>query len=43
MNNAVEAMIADDKLNNIYVSIIETDRLYIEIRNESPYIELRYT
>ncbi len=39
MNNAVEAMIADDKLNKLYVSIIETDRLYIEIRNESPYIE----
>ena len=38
MNNAVEALLADKQRKKLYVSVIENDRFYIEVRNESPYI-----
>lgn len=38
MNNAVEALLADEVRKKLYVSVIENDRFYIEVRNESPYI-----
>ena len=38
MNNAVEALLADQERKMLHVTVIENDRLYIEVRNESPYI-----
>lgn len=38
MNNAVEALLADKERKKLHVSVIENDRFYIEVRNESPYI-----
>lgn len=38
MNNAVEALLVDKERRKLHVSVIESDRLYIEVRNESPYI-----
>lgn len=38
MNNAVEALLVDEERRKLHVSVIESDRLYIEVRNESPYI-----
>ncbi len=38
MNNAVEALLADQERKKLHVSVIESDRFYIEVRNESPYI-----
>ncbi|MCM1127155.1 MAG: ATP-binding protein, partial [Lachnospiraceae bacterium] len=41
MNNAVEALLADGERNKLHVSIIESDRFWIEVRNESPYISYK--
>lgn len=38
MNNAVEALLADGERKRLHVSVIENDRFYIEVRNESAYI-----
>lgn len=38
MNNAVEALFADEERKKLHVSVIENDHFYIEVRNESPYI-----
>lgn len=38
MNNAVEALLADEERKKMHVSVIENDCLYIEVRNESAYI-----
>lgn len=38
INNAVEALENDSERNGLYVEIIETDKLVIEVRNESQYI-----
>lgn len=38
MNNAVEALLADRERKRLHVSVIENDRFYIEVRNESVYI-----
>lgn len=38
MNNAVEALLVDEERKKLHVSVIENDRFYIEVRNESPYI-----
>lgn len=38
MNNAVEALLADHERKKLHVSVIENERFYIEVRNESPYI-----
>lgn len=38
MNNAVEALLADGERKRLHVSVIENDRFYLEVRNESPYI-----
>lgn len=38
MNNAVEALLADQEKKKLHVSVIENDRFFIEVRNESPYI-----
>lgn len=38
MNNAVEALLADKERKKLHVSVIENDRFYIEVRNESSYI-----
>lgn len=38
MNNAVEALLADEERKKLHVSVIESDHFYIEVRNESPYI-----
>lgn len=38
MNNAVEALLADEERKKLHVSVIESDSFYIEVRNESPYI-----
>lgn len=38
MNNAVEALLADTERRKLYVSVIENDGFYLEVRNESPYI-----
>lgn len=41
MNNAVEALLADEERNKLHVSVIEGDRFYIEVRNQSPYISYK--
>lgn len=41
MNNAVEALLADGERKKLHVSVIENDRFYIEVRNESPYIPFK--
>lgn len=38
MNNAVEALLADGERRKLHVSVIENDRFYLEVRNESAYI-----
>jgi len=38
INNAVEALSADEERNKLYVSVIGGDSLTIEVRNESPHI-----
>lgn len=38
INNAVEALEHDEKRNKLYVEVMGTDRFFIEVRNESPYI-----
>ncbi len=38
INNAVEALSADEERNKLYVSVIGGDGLTIEVRNESPHI-----
>lgn len=38
MNNAVEALLANEKRKKLHVSVIENGDLHIEVRNESPYI-----
>ena len=38
MNNAVEALLANQERKKLHVCVIENDRFYIEVRNESPYI-----
>lgn len=38
MNNAVEALLADEERKRLHVSVIENECFYIEVRNESPYI-----
>lgn len=38
MNNAVEALLANQERKRLHVCVIENDRFYIEVRNESPYI-----
>lgn len=39
INNAVEALIKDGVRKKLHVTIMETDKFYLEVRNESPYIE----
>ncbi len=39
MNNAVEALVADEERNKLYVSVIGVDGLKIEVKNESPLID----
>lgn len=39
INNAVEALVADTNRKGLYIAVIETNRLFIEVRNESSYIE----
>lgn len=39
MNNAVEALLADSERNKLHVVVVEANRFYIEVRNESNYIE----
>ncbi len=41
MNNAVEALFADKERKKLHVSVIESDRFWIEVRNESSYIEYK--
>lgn len=41
MNNAVEALLADKERKKLHVAVIESDRFWIEVRNESPYIEYK--
>lgn len=38
MNNAVEALLVDEERKKLHVSVIENDRIFIEVRNESSYI-----
>lgn len=39
INNAVEAIETGSENNKIYVEIIEKNTFFIEVRNESPYVE----
>ena len=41
MNNAVEALLADKERNKLHVAVIESDQFWIEVRNESSYIEYK--
>ena len=41
MNNAVEALLADKERNKLHVAVIESDWFWIEVRNESSYIEYK--
>lgn len=41
MNNAVEALLEDRERKKLHVSVIENERIYIEVRNESPYISYK--
>lgn len=38
INNAVEELKGDNEKKKLYVEVVETDKLIIEVRNESPYI-----
>ncbi len=38
MNNAVEALLANDNERKMHVLLMETDKFFLEVRNESPYI-----
>lgn len=38
INNAVEALGVDNEKNRLYVEIVEKDKFFIEVRNESSYI-----
>lgn len=39
INNAVDALQVDCKKNKIHISLMETDKFSLEVRNESQYIE----
>ena len=39
MNNAAEALALDAERHKLFVGIVESDEFYIEVRNESQYIE----
>ncbi len=39
INNAVEAIEKTESVNKLYVSLIESKRLEIEVRNESPFVD----
>ncbi len=38
INNAIEALETDNERNGLYVEIVESDKFFIEVRNECPYI-----
>lgn len=38
INNAVEALMVDENRKKLHVTIMETDKFYLEVRNESAYI-----
>ncbi len=39
INNATEAIVRNEGMSKLYVSILEDKRFEIEVRNESPYVE----
>ncbi len=41
INNAVEALLVYENGKRLHVSVIELDNFYIEVMNESPYIDYR--
>ncbi len=41
INNAVEAIRGDEEINRLHISVVEADHFYIEVRNESSYIDYK--
>ena len=39
INNAVDALVEMEEEKKLYVSVEESDNIFIEVRNESPYID----